>query len=197
MSPALVFTLVCGCSSRPPARPVYNIGDRVVLGNLTYNVLETQWKSQLGAFPTVRMPQNSFLLVRITVTNGSGSDVNIPMLSLENSAGATFTELTDGSGVENWLGIVRQLAPADTDTGWIVFDVPTNSYRLKLTEPLDAGSSDSGPDTAFVLLPLNLQGRLLDGAPARIVPAKWRGAPVLHSTTRRLRPSQDGIRTPL
>ena len=143
-----------GCSTRhttPPAE--YKLGEQVPLGSLTYNVIETSWASQLGTLPMARLPERNFLLVHLSVTNGGGQKASIPFLSVENSRGEHFPESENGQGVDNWLGVLRELKPAETEEGWIVFDVPQNSYRLQLVDTGDAGNEH----VAYVDLPLRLQ----------------------------------------
>ncbi len=85
------------CSTRqliPPAE--YKVGERVPLGSLTYNVIETSWASQLGTLPMARLPERNFLLVHLSVTNGGGQTASIPFLSVENSRGDHFPESENG-----------------------------------------------------------------------------------------------------
>jgi Domain of unknown function (DUF4352) len=143
-----------GCSSQKAGKSTvdFNLGDRVGVGSLTYNVIETSWASQLGSIPIARLPERNFLLVHISVTNGGGQVVSIPFLAVENGAGERFQESQNGQGVDSWLGLFREVKPAETEQGWILFDVPTNSYRLQLADAADAGSEHS----AYVTLPLHL-----------------------------------------
>ena len=127
------------------------MGDRVQVGPLVYNVIEAEWKSQLGEFPSPRMPERTFLVVRLTVTNGGGQTIMIPQTKLENSNGETYDELNDGSGLANWLGLLRDLKPAATERGELLFDVPSNTYRLRLTD----GSDSEHPRIAYVKIPLS------------------------------------------
>ena len=140
-----------GCSKPQPAKE-FTAGDPATTGPLTYNVVETHWKSQLDAFPVARIPDRNFLLVRILVTNGGGSEVSIPLLQLENSKGEAFPESDNGAGVENWLGLLRRVSPAQSADGWLLFDVPTNAYRLRV--------SDGGLENekfAYITIPLSIQ----------------------------------------
>ncbi len=132
----------------------YNLGDKVPLGPLVYNVVEVEWKSQLGEFPSLRMPDRSFLVIRLEVTNGGGETLMIPQAKLENSNGETFPELTDGAGLPNWLDMLRNLKPAGTERGEMLFDVPANSYRLRLTE----GGDPERARAAYVKIPLSFDG---------------------------------------
>ena len=150
---AALFCLLLGPGcSKAPIISEYRIGDRVVTGALTYNVVEARWSSQLEAFPAARIPDRNFLLVRVVITNGGGSDASIPFLKLENSRSDTYAESNDGAGVDNWLGLLRRVAPAQTVDGWLLFDVPTSSYRLRVT---DGAIEDE--KVAFVTIPLTLQ----------------------------------------
>jgi Domain of unknown function (DUF4352) len=156
---AVLITLIflSGCRSPGPLTAAeYNVGDKVQLGPLVYNVIEAEWKSQLGEFPSLRMPERSFLIIRLVVTNGGGESIMIPQTKLENSNGETFQELTDGAGLPNWLGLLRSLKPAGTERGEILFDVPANSYRLRLTD----GSDAEHAPVAYVRIPLSFDGGL-------------------------------------
>lgn len=132
----------------------YDVGEKVRVGSFTYNVIESKWKSQMGEFPAPRVPERNFLLIRLSLTNGSGSERTAPPLVLENSAGEVYKELTDGRGVEQWLGLLRKVAPAQTDEGWILFDVPTNTYRMKISE---TDESTGVENVAYVRIPLQLE----------------------------------------
>jgi Domain of unknown function (DUF4352) len=110
------------------------MGDKIKVGSVTYNVIETAWRSQLGTEFKIRVPQQRFLLITISATNGGGKDISVPMLTLENQNGDTFHELENGEGVDNWFGILRSIGPAQTQQGRLLFDVPLTSYRLRLTD---------------------------------------------------------------
>lgn len=127
--------ILSGCSGKDPVlKTEYPMGEKVVLGPLTYNVIETAWRSQLGNEFKIRTPQQRFLMITISATNGGGKDVSVPLLTLENQNGDTFRELDDGEGVDSWFGFLRTISPAQTQQGRIVFDVPLTSYKLRLTD---------------------------------------------------------------
>jgi len=74
------------------------------------------------------------------------------MLSLVDSRGERHAELTNGEGLTDWLGFLRQVKPADTEGGRILFDVPVASYRLRVV-------NDAEPENeraALVDIPLQL-----------------------------------------
>jgi Domain of unknown function (DUF4352) len=127
-----------GCGTKDAVQKTeFAMGDRITVGPLTYNVIETAWRSQLGSEFKIRIPQHRFLLITISATNGGGKEVAVPMLTLENQNGDTFRELESGEGVDNWFGILRSIGPAQTQQGRLVFDVPLSSYRLRLTDGAD------------------------------------------------------------
>lgn len=128
------------------------MGENVPVGSLIYHVIETEWKSQLGEFPNVRTPDRSFLMVRLSITNSGGQEQVVPQLTLENSAGTSYPESNDGTLVPGWLGMLRTIKPAATEEGRILFDVPTNSYRLRIPE----GTDMEDERFAFIKLPLSL-----------------------------------------
>lgn len=152
MTCAAVFLFLCaGCKQPAPAKLEFRIGDPATAGPLTYNVVETRWKSQLEGFPTSRIPERNFLLIRVSITNSGGAEMGIPFLKLENSNGDSYSESEDGSGVDHWLGLMRRINPAQTEDGWLLFDVPTNSYKLRLSD----GALEN-EHVAYVSIPLSI-----------------------------------------
>jgi len=127
----------------------YPMGDKVEVGHVTYRVLETQWMTQIPQDPTPRIPQNRFLLVRVSAANGGGGDASVPGLTLVADDGKTYSELSAGEGVPQWIGMLRKVKPADSLQGNVVFDAPPRHYNLRVT--------DENSDTAALIdLPLNL-----------------------------------------
>ncbi len=160
---ALLFPalLLSGCSNASVQTPkesisgvTYQMGQGVQLGTLTYNVLETNWKSQLGGGPSARIPKNRFLLVKLTITNGGGQTSAIPEMALLNAAGRGFQEMTEGvESVPKWLGVLRNLAPVQTEEGIVVFDVPLGAYKLQVNDGGEIGSEKK----ALIEIPLQLE----------------------------------------
>jgi hypothetical protein len=151
---ALVL-FMAGCSSEDgghTSAKVFQMGERVQAGSLVYTVLDTEWLDQLGDPANPRMPLNHFLSVRVSVTNSSTTTSGIPPMMLVDSRNQTYPELNDAKGLQEWLGYLRTVRPAETVHGRVLFDVPTASYRLKVTD-------DAEPEerkAALVELPLQL-----------------------------------------
>jgi hypothetical protein len=98
-------------------------------------VIDSRISPRLGDDPdNARFPQERFYLVQITVSNADNTDDSIPALALVDDSGKVYNELTDGSGVPDWLGLIRSVKAHDQVKGTILFDAPARHYRLRLTE---------------------------------------------------------------
>lgn len=133
-SASLFVLLLGGCQKAGPTRTDFSMGERVPVGQMTYSVIESAWRPQLGEGFKIRTPESRFLLIRISVTNGTGKDVSIPLLTLEGNNGQTYQEIANGEGVDNWFGLLRTLTPGETQQGNILFDVPLTSYKLRVPD---------------------------------------------------------------
>jgi hypothetical protein len=137
--PVALITTSCSKFSSSKNQPIlYSAGDKATVGPLVYNVTDTEVAERLGDDPNnERTPQDRFFLVKVSISNSSPDDQPIPAMTLIDDGGHSYTELADGSGVANWLGVVRKVAPTHTEQGVVVFDAPTKHYRLRLNDPLD------------------------------------------------------------
>lgn len=166
---AALSILTQGCSTtQKPASAVYAAGDKATVGPLVYSVVDTEVVQQLGDDPqNVRTPQQRFYLIKVSVTNSSSDDQSIPTMTLVDDAGKNYTELSDGTGVANWLGVVRKVAPTQTDQGVVVFDAPAKHYHLRLNDPLD--EKEIAIDVPLNFVHEQLKGIDVDaGAPATL-----------------------------
>jgi Domain of unknown function (DUF4352) len=152
--------ILSSCAQRTPPPRTYPLGEKVSLGHLIYSAYETQWLTQLGTGPDARVPQNRFLLVRMAVTNSGGETIASPNLSIVDDNGNSFEELSDGQGVPQWIGYIRQINQADTTQGNLLFDVPPRHYKLRITD-------EEGQRTAMIDLPLEFSPELPDLAPQK------------------------------
>jgi hypothetical protein len=138
-STALFVLFLGGCQQQRQTRTEYSMGERVPIGQMTYSVVESAWRTQLGESFKIRTPENRFLLIKVSVTNGTGKDVSIPLLTLEGNNGQTYREIADGEGVDNWFGLLRTITPGQTQQGNVVFDVPLTSYKLRVPDINETG----------------------------------------------------------
>ena len=68
------------------------MGQRVQVGPITYVALETQWKTQLKEGVGSAVPNNRFLMIRMSLTNSGGANQAVPLMVLVDGKGA-FDEL--------------------------------------------------------------------------------------------------------
>lgn len=148
----IIGGLLTGCSHANQLPVDHLMGENVTLGPLTYSVIESSWHLQLGEGFRIRPAQQRFLELTLSIHNGGSSDIAVPLLNLENSDGQSFLESDNGDGLDNWLGILRNLSPAQTQQGKILFDVPLTSYKLRLTDGGGPGAEKYG----WVSIPLRM-----------------------------------------
>ncbi len=153
-----VFSLLsCGTTKTFPVR-TYNMGDPVTLGRLTYTVYETRWLSRLGEDPAPRIPQHRFFLIRASIGNGASTDVMAPNLTVEDSKGTVYQEISNGEGVPQWIGYLRHIKPADAVQGYLLFDVPPGAYNLRVWD-------ENSERAALVAIPLSFNSETPEPSP--------------------------------
>jgi hypothetical protein len=149
------FSLFClilalaGCTSAPTrAVKTYQSGEKAEHAKLIYSVVDAQIFTRLGEEPGPRIPQNRFYVVQISISNSGNKNASIGPMTLVDDAGKMYPELADGTNIPRWLGVVRTVDPAQTETGYIVFDAPSAHYKLRVTDETDE-------EDVFVDMPLN------------------------------------------
>lgn len=145
---------ITACTPKATAIRSYTIGEQADAGLIIYTALEAVWKSQLGEGPAPRLPQDRFLLVRLRITNSSPHETSVPLTTLVSPSGREYPELTDGEGVEDWLGVLRRLKPNETDFGWVLFDAPRGDYQLRVS---DDAFDPADAKLALIQIPLRLE----------------------------------------
>ena len=131
---------LAGCKKADSQQTNFQMGERVIATPMVYNVVQTVWRTQLGNLFKVRVPEQRFLLISLSATNNGSKPVAVPFFTLEGSNREEYRELQTGDGVDNWFGLLREIAPGETRVGNIAFDVPLASYRLRLTNGGEPGS---------------------------------------------------------
>src|SRR5665213_3974317 len=137
---ALLCTVlaIAGCSSTPVRTTrTYPTGEKATVDKLVYSVVDTQILTKLGDEANPRMPQNRFYIVQISASNSGNEDASIPAMTLTDDAGKTYEELTDGTGVSRWLGVIRRVGANQTESGNIVFDAPASHCLLYTSDAAD------------------------------------------------------------
>jgi hypothetical protein len=139
LSVLIPVLLLAACSSTPKKEAkVFAAGEKANVGQLVYSVVDTQFAPSLGDDPaTARTPQNRFVIIQVSVSNAGNAEANIPAMTLVDDSGQQFPELVDGTGVQRWMGVVRKVGVAQTESGEILFDAPAKHYKLRLTDETD------------------------------------------------------------
>ncbi len=139
----------CGDSAEKsfPVR-TYNLGERITLGHINYQVFETQWLTHIGEGVDARVPQQRFFLVRLSAVNSFGADIIVPNFTLEDDSGKTYPELSSGEGVPQYIGYLRSVKPAESQQGNALFDAPPRHYKMRIAD-------ETGGKTAYVDIPLS------------------------------------------
>src|ERR1041385_5497855 len=75
--------LLTGCNKQNSVQINFEMGDRITDGPVSYNVIQTVWRTQLGDIFKTRVPENRFLMITLSATNGGGKEISIPLLTLE------------------------------------------------------------------------------------------------------------------
>ncbi len=148
-----------GCSATH-VRPtkVYQTGEKASFNKLTYSVVDAQILPRLGEEPNARIPQHRFFIVQISVSSSNNQPSSIPALALVDDTGKVYQELADGAGVSRWLGVIRSVDPAQTESGQILFDAPAAHYKLRLTD-------DTDEEDVFIDIPLNFMHEQMNSSP--------------------------------
>jgi len=129
----------------------FKMGERAVVGLLTYNVLEASYVSQLGDAGQSKIPQDRYLVIRLAITNGGPKEMELPLFRLADASGTEFGEVQDAIFLKGWLGIVRKIGPTQTEEGRILFDVKPKVYKLIVTDGGETGKEQMG----FVDIPID------------------------------------------
>lgn len=149
----LCAMVVTGCDKAKDASFIgtFRMGERVQIGSIVYQILEADWRSELGEGG--RNPRDRYLFLKVSIVNGSGSTVSVPGFTLEGG-GKTYGEVTEQmEKVSDWLGLFRNIAASQTQQGWVVFDAPMAAYKLVVTDGGDIASEKF----AHVDIPVHLE----------------------------------------
>jgi Domain of unknown function (DUF4352) len=152
--PLLALALIVSgtsCKDKAPTAEIgtFGMGERAQVGPLIYTVVDSQWAISLGEGATPRIPANRYLMINLTVVNSGKDAVSVPAFTLVDDSGTVYTELDNGEGVPNWMGVLRKVAPAESSQGIVLFDVPQKQFRMRLAD-------DTDTKYAMITIPLTL-----------------------------------------
>ena len=148
---AAAAALLSSCGdTRDTPFPVrtYNMGEKITIGHINYQVFETQWLTHIGEGVDARVPQHRFFMVRLSASNSLSTDIAVPNFVLQDDSGNTYPELSSGDGVPQYIGYLRTLKGTDSVAGNALFDAPPRHYKMKIAD-------ETGEKTGYVDIPLN------------------------------------------
>jgi hypothetical protein len=148
LAAVIAALLPSACTRRSVSDRTYPLGEKLQLGHIIYTVYETQWAPQFGEGPAARIPEHRFFLVRMAAVNGASEDVSVPNVTIEDDKGNSYPELSNGDGVPQWIGYLRQVKPAESVQGNLLFDAPPAHYRLRITD-------ENEENPAYIDIPLS------------------------------------------
>ncbi len=160
----LAFMLTA-CGEKAAPVKYARMGEAIVLGDVEHAVLVADWRGSIGEGPSARVPENQFLVLRIALSNEADRPAEMASLRLIADDGTEYEELADGSGLADWLGLVRTLSAKESRNGDVLFDAPRGVYKLKLAEHSADGDEIN---VAMVEIPVRVDQVL----PAEIDPTK-------------------------
>ena len=152
LAAAVVLMPGCNRQGRSSKDALFQMGQPVNVGSLTYTALESEWRDTLETPNGSRTPKNRFLLIRLSVTNGGGVEAGVPLLNLVDAKNNEHLEEDKGDGVQQWFGLLRLIKPGSTDEGYLLFDVPPATYRLRVS----TGGDPEKEVVALVDIPFKL-----------------------------------------
>lgn len=144
----LLIALIGCTATHSRQNKVYQAGEKAEHNGLTYSVVDVQILPRLGDEANPRVPQHRFVIVQVSVSSSGNQALPVPAMYLVDDDGKVYPELADGVGVPKWMGVIRNVDPAQTEAGQILFDAPAAHYKLRLTD-------DTDEDDVFVDIPLN------------------------------------------
>jgi len=135
------------------ASKTFKMGERAAVGNLTYNVLEATFFSQLGDSGKSRIPEKRFLVIRMAITNGGAKEAELPLFRVIDDNRQEYPELQPADFLSGWFGFIRKIGPTQTEEGRIVFDVAPKTYKLEVTDGAEIGKEK----LAFIEIPIDFE----------------------------------------
>jgi hypothetical protein len=72
----------------------------------------------------------------------------VPNVSVIDDNGKAYPEISDGTGVPQYIGYLRRVKPAEAAQGHALFDAPPRHYKLRITD-------EDGEHAGLVDIPLS------------------------------------------
>jgi hypothetical protein len=129
-----------------PALVIHSVGESFTVGYWTYcvNSVDSQaWLPDMGQMKAC--DSGNCVVIDLTVRNDDTTSSTRPVVTLVDGAGRDFSETDTWSNTQ--LSQLQQLNPGVSKRGYIYFDAPRGSYRLKVS-----GGYTSGVDALVNLM---------------------------------------------
>ena len=152
LSLGVLSALACSRERDSSLIGTFRMGEKVQAGPVTYEVLESSWRTALS--DGGRIPSDRFLFLRVIIANSAAEAVSVPGFSLVGPDQKTYREITENmQNVSKWLGLFRNLQPGQSLEGWVVFDAPMGAYKLVVSDAGDIGAEKY----AHIDIPVHLE----------------------------------------
>ena len=146
------MSILGSCSKSTEPVQTFHLGEKVTVSPLIYTALSAEWKTDLGDGKSVA--KDRFLIIQLSITNSGGASVGSPLTQLIDAQGKEYGELQEVKNLPHWLGLLRGVSPAATETGTIIFDVPLGLYKLRVSD-----GNIENEKTALIEIPLELNSQ--------------------------------------
>jgi hypothetical protein len=115
--------------------PVFKTGEFLAIGHMTYKVHESWYAGRLSSNTYLnRPPDATYLFVSVSVGNNDKEERAVPPFKLVDENGAEYGASDKAWAAEGSIGLLHDLNPGVSKSGYVIFDVPTNhQYMLKVS----------------------------------------------------------------
>jgi hypothetical protein len=114
---------------------IYEINENIKLDYLTYKVTKVESFNKMGLTAYNKETNGKFIKVYIDITNDAKETENIfsPRFKIEDNQERMYDRLSDDSMyIADYIEFGKQLQPGLMASGAIVFEMPKDSFKLKL-----------------------------------------------------------------
>jgi len=129
-------------TSTPPTEARHQkLGEDVFAGYWAYRGISAHWQKSIGSEYTAQYPDAKFLVVDLAIRNNDKTASTLPPVKLVDGEGREYDESSKGIFLEKSFGLLKSVNPGVTSRGYVIFDVPTGSYALKVSGGYTSGAS--------------------------------------------------------
>ena len=75
---------------------------------------------------------NRFFMVRLSVTNNGSAEAMVPAMTVTDAKGKSFSELSNGDQVPQWLGLLRPVRPGRQHSRHRGLRLPAGRLQLRI-----------------------------------------------------------------